>query len=602
MSSPINIRFLQQLPESFIESNPTLRTLREIDQDHNFNISSDEIEYHALQEIQSIPSTSPQTRDQILNNLSASVERFHQLLSTTARRLTFASQRNGSFSLESAYRTEADQRSENQRNVIACDLDQNRRIDASEFALSLRLGRDENVSDFETLFRLLRQTDSTLYQTESNHQNDALPSLLHYVSYPRRWIWGQTWREGIQEVAEQRHLRRMDAIRHFATVYESNPNRPFSDVLSTLESGGNESILNLFYPEYETVTAETLREDARILREDLQIGSIINIADARTAETRGTALLNMAQTLRDGAWNTTRVGDRFSGILGLGAGSISEWAALPWRNNNFIMARSLLQAVQDSDSMTQSARAQARNAYTDSIGNGRGFFSNVLNPFHWRENWSDESSSLNTIFSETAALGIELYATRGLFRGLGAGGSWAWRYTGARVAAGLAQRGWLRTAALLGHPVEVAATEATATAAVAETATATARRSALRTLAGNVIRVGGLPLEYTGRAVRAVSQGITGSPSGTFLSVLNVGTYAAMVNAEHDFLRPPGREVDFEHLDYSVRAEAPSEQGPVGTPLSQENLNTLVSMNFVSLEIQSIESEMNATQTDLPNR
>lgn len=412
-------------------------------------------------------------------------------------------------------------------------------------------------------------------------------------------------------------LNRIDTYERLRSHWVARPGEDLNTILGQMDRWENPQ------------TVQQLRNDPFILNLEQ------NVRD-RLPHDRGMAAVHLTNVLREGDWNVSIAGDRFA------MGSFSEFMATPWRNNNYISARSILTYLSTpSNSLPEEVRQVAAANLSDSLGNGRGLMSNLL-PWHWGEDWSDEAGSFNTIWSESVSLGIELIATRGLFRALRWGGAAIWGVTGGRVTAYIAsQGGWgvwgarvflgydmiaaqqavsqglfqqILASSLTTEGIALAeqGTLASGTTVLGETALSGAGESTLaigtttavnatsqvaaanspgliRTVAGTLWRGLTAPPRTLGHGLQWSARQIMGRQYGTISSTMITGTFASTVTAEQHLMRPPGMDVNYDDIDYSYQLDSPQTPQDPQAPLTSDALRTLALRRLLQAQTQSNE-------------
>jgi hypothetical protein len=406
---PIDIRFLNRLPEGFLQQYPDLIALREADANHDGFITQDTdsaspgANREASQYLESIARGEGQTLspEQLAEAAPRLMQEF-QSITDPLREVV----EGGEVSLQPLRELCRERRIESGAGYLFdLDRDFSNSLNAREYQAALLEHRNPLIS-------WLRSAAEDQWRADRNHQYEPFVSLLHYVSYvPRHLLQARTlyeglttmwdymagdgnslnpeaaspysWRGGIAEVAELRHLRRIQVIDRFETFWRHHPEESVSAILDRLRPN---------HP-----------EDVEILERDLRIHGWEAIQNAPSTRDRGEAALALARTYRDGDWNFNYLGDR----------PLAEFLSLPWRNNNFGLARSIYTSLAAENSgMPEEIHYQAASARQESLGNGESLLINLL-PWHWGETWSDEAASFNNIWSETATFAALLAATRG---------------------------------------------------------------------------------------------------------------------------------------------------------------------------------------------
>jgi hypothetical protein len=555
---PIDIRFLDRLPAAFLQQYPDLMALREADANHDGfiteenNSQRDPSLHEASQFLERLAAGeghvfTPSELSRASQGLMEEFQRVADPLREVVESRSVSLQPLREFSRERRSETHADY-------LFHLDHDFSNSLSAREFQSAI-------LEERNPLIPCLRSAAEDQWRADAQHQYEPLVSIFHYVSYvPRHliqapslyqgletmwnYMFGEgdslnpenaspySWRGGVAEVAELRHLRRLETIDRFESLWRAHPEEGVNAILERLR---------IRHP-----------EDVDILERDLRIHGWEAIQNAPSAQDRGRAALSLAQSLREGDWNFNYLGDR----------PVAEFLSLPWRNNNFALSRSIYAALgRDDSGMPLEIQTEATNARENSLGNGESLLINLL-PWHWGETWSDETASFNNLWSETASFVALLAATRGAGWLLRSAGGAAWSVTGVRLATWMSTQGRVGAfvARVCGVTAEAAGTEVTTTA-TSEAVTRTTWQ-AIRGYAGSGFRLLGRGLNRT----------------------LTIGTYSAAIMAERQALRPPNREVDYQ-VDYSLRLSPNGDETNPATTLTHEDLETLALMNLVALHM-----------------
>jgi|GEM_PF-3611084 len=576
----IDIRFLQRLPDAFIRQSDELSTLREADADGDGFIT---------EEASTFPNPGQQEASDFLRRLAR--ERGASLspsqLAESSRELMAEFNRSAD-SIRSVVETQtvsvtplADLNPARRRQIGADFLldqvdgdgnigfSRNRVVDGSEMRLTLA---SRLRPEFQPLRTLLYESERDLYANERLHREDAVPTLFHVLSYiPRHilqplfegenvvdglitgwnYLWDNnpsalrtsesspySWRGGLDLMAERRHIRRIEAIQHFEEAVSRHPNEDAERTLSRLS-----------------------QDDQNILRQDLRISQLLRAIQAPNAQTRGQALVDLAQSAWEGR------GSRF--IL---EGGLAEFFGTRWYDDNEVMATSIYTFLADpNNGYPDAIQDRAREGNAAFVGNGRSFLSNLL-PWHWGERWPARQTRFNYIVDQLTALGIELLIARGVVSGL--------RFVAGRIAwpiLGWAGRGiWSGAVWSAGRlapyipilsriaPPVAEATAETATVAATETATVTA--------------VSGW------RAAGALAwRGLTATGRGLDRA-FRYGTYAAGTLALNHAIRPPGETPEINYAPLLSAGVLPPASEP--TEITGENIDGFVLMNLVMIQLQ----------------
>jgi len=359
----IDIRFLRQLPSSFIDQDTQdgeaglFRFLRNADADRNGELTREEIRTALPRGNQSdydLDLTAQRAERDIAAScdfIRTSLREGQVSLSSQSPEVHLFAPRNP---LIRSYTW----------NHPHFDRDRNGRIDRSEVLAHLSNSTNPRL---EALEDALRRTASGLHQMEAHSEHRGLMNLLNLGTRPFLWLASgissmihsspraSSLHEQIRIYAGQRHEIRLAALARFMERMRAHPEQSIQDTLEALNA-----------------------QDRSILIDDLQVQNWQYVLTASNASEGIDAHLQMAENLMRGADSTNMLG---------GMSTLDEFLVVPWRAENYAMANNVIRALEDRDDLSASQRERVRELRSRIQSTNLGGVLELPRPDSLNENW-----------------------------------------------------------------------------------------------------------------------------------------------------------------------------------------------------------------------
>lgn len=379
----IDIRFIQQLPSSFIDQDsengqPGLfRFIRTADSNHDGDLTSEEIRAALPHE----QNQNSYELDQMAQNAGRDIAQSCDFIRSALQ--------NGNINLQNhslAFRifeprithsyAPQYQTTWNNANI---DRNQNGLIERGE--ILAHLGNSINPR-LEILEARLRQTAAGLHQMESHPEHRGLMNLFNIAGYlPMHLIGGlgnlfgsthhaTSIHEQIRIYAGMRNENRQNAIVHFMDYLRTHPQQSIQETLGQMNGTEQE-----------------------ILIQDLQVQNWQHVLTASTREESIDAHLQMAEYLIQGNYSTHTLS---------GGVYLDELLITPWKAENYAMANDIVTLLEREQNLSPEQRIHLqdlrRRMHSINLGG-------VLE--------LPRANSLNELWDFTASTAIEIFLLRG---------------------------------------------------------------------------------------------------------------------------------------------------------------------------------------------
>jgi hypothetical protein len=448
----IDIKFLKQLPDTFVQQQPTLAALKEMDIDGDDEITQVEAMAYlrslrngktALSESEMVEKITyweqiAESTRQVIETQTVSIKTLlnldlHQRAKTKADYLIYQVDKNQDFNIDakeirSALISQNPELSEQELDLyvllslVKIQLQMTKTPES--FISWLKMTAHGNwIAEYERGTKGWVDKNGRPYQGKPSRMNTLIHVLTYvpaHIFHPvdgwnNLWSHGPTtaysWRRSVMEMANLRKIYREEAIYLFEKIWSEYPDAKVEEILKKMNEKG-------------------LQDRVNVLVHDLRILDWSPILQAKSPEEKGEALLYLVQKLLDGRSNILVV----NGIWN----SFCEHATTPDWNVNYHAAQSILEVLaEEKNDWPKNIKNRAEAAIKEMKKEGK---------FRY---WKDANDFQDWIFAGA----VELAITAGVFKVLKWVGGGIWGLTGARGTAWLASKGgnWAKVAEILGH-------------------------------------------------------------------------------------------------------------------------------------------------------